>query len=274
MSVLFPIPSWLSIFRPQHIMLLLSLSSAHVCQNPTVTATAKAPGKGVHQINQEVQVHSQKSDRIQLIDAHSCITIRLINDSGTNGVWYQVPFSLGAKQFCQFSISKCLLHGFNMQVNVSAPWWPIIQQDTLGYNTSHWHGTRMTAIPAASQVCPSRSVPQCPTKQHCDCFLPNQCSHCHTPSPRWVAVGLRVSLVLPIPSWPLLFEPQHITVPSFNTVHVWNPPAERLVAMAPGQEYTQIKHERAGKLKLKWKAWSIVKCSYSICNQEFLQECW
>ena len=47
-----------------------------------------------------------------------------------------------------------------------------------------------------------------------------------SPSPRFTVTGLLASCVLPMPSWPLLFEPQHLTPPPEMSKQVcWNPRA-------------------------------------------------
>lgn len=38
--------------------------------------------------------------------------------------------------------------------------------------------------------------------------------------------GVRRLVVVPSPSWPLKFHPQHLTVPLVSTAHVWVPPVE------------------------------------------------
>jgi len=42
--------------------------------------------------------------------------------------------------------------------------------------------------------------------------------------------GVSLSVVVPSPSWPSAFQPQHFTVPLLVSAHVWSPPALTLVA--------------------------------------------
>jgi hypothetical protein len=41
-----------------------------------------------------------------------------------------------------------------------------------------------------------------------------------------MSTGTLLSAVVPLPSWPRLFLPQHVMPPPASSAHVWKPPAE------------------------------------------------
>jgi hypothetical protein len=82
---------------------------------------------------------------------------------------------------------------------------------------------------ACMSLCQSICVCSCPVGvQVSDCgpvsFSDCQCippSHCRsTPDPTVTVCGVVLSSLLPTPSWPLSFRPQHLTVPPVSSAHV------------------------------------------------------
>ncbi len=54
-------------------------------------------------------------------------------------------------------------------------------------------------------------------------------AHVRTPEPRLTSVGMFLkAAVSPIPSWPLLSNPQHLMPPPVMSAHVCEPPAGRV----------------------------------------------